>query len=358
MMPSMRKTTPSSSRIDEQRWQAVVARDRRADGTFVTAVRTTRIYCRPSCPSKHPLRKNVSFYATPAEAARAGFRPCRRCRPDEPDATAEQIRLLCRYIETHLDSPLTLDELSRRASLSPHYLQRTFEKIVGLSPRQYAEACRMNQVKAKLKEGETVTASLYEAGFGSSSRLYEKDPLGMTPRDYRRGGNGMSIGYTIVDSPLGRMIVGATGRGVCFVGFGDDDRVLEAELRKDYPSAEIRRERDGFGEWVGAIVDSLRGRQPNLTLPLDVRGTAFQHQVWRALRQIPYGKTRTYGEIARAIGKPNAARAVGRACATNRVSIVVPCHRAVGSGGDLTGYRWGMERKEKLLEDEGQSSAG
>lgn len=352
-MSVMMHTTPKpKSQSDERRWQAVIARDRRADGTFVTAVHTTRIYCRPSCPARHPLRKNVSFFATPDEARQAGFRPCRRCRPDEPDATAEQIRLLCRHIETHLDSPLTLDELGRQANLSPHYLQRTFKKIVGLSPRQYAEACRMNQVKSKLKEGETVTASLYEAGFGSSSRLYEKDPLGMRPKDYRRGGNGMKIGYTIVNSPLGRMIVAATERGVCFVGFGDDDKSLESELAKDYPSAEVRRGQAGFNEWVNAIVNNLEGRQPALNLPIDVRGTAFQHQVWSALRRIPYGKTRTYGEIAKSIGKPNAARAVGRACATNHVSIVVPCHRAVGSGGDLTGYRWGVQRKEKLLAGE------
>lgn len=336
---------------DDQRWQFVLTRDHRADGKFVTAVRSTGIYCRPSCPAKHPLRKNVAFFPSPAEAERAGFRACRRCRPDEPDPQAAQIQRLCCFIETHLDKPLTLNELSRQASLSPHHLQRTFKKIVGVSPREYVEARRLDRVKSELRNGETVAASLYGAGLGSSSRLYERDRLGMTPGEYRRGGAGMRIGYTIVNCPLGRMIVAATGRGVCFVGFGDDDRFLESELKADYPSAEIRRD-DSFRGWAGAIVDHIQGRQPHLDLPLDVRGTAFQQQVWKALRRIPYGRTRTYGEIAKSLGKPKAARAVGRACATNLASIVIPCHRAVGSDGGLTGYRWGVKRKEKLLEQE------
>jgi AraC family transcriptional regulator of adaptative response/methylated-DNA-[protein]-cysteine methyltransferase len=333
---------------DEQRWQFVLNRDSQADGQFVTAVLTTKIYCRPSCAAKHPLRKNVRFYTSPAEAERAGFRPCRRCRPNEPDSQADQIQRLCRYIEAHLAEPLTLSELSKQANLSPHHLQRTFKKLVGVSPREYVEARRTDRVRKELKDGETVTASIYGAGFGSSSRLYEKDRLGMTPGRYRQGGNGMKIGFTIVDSPLGRMIVAATERGVCFVGFGDDDKYLESELAKDYPSAEIRRE-GSYRKWVNAIVDNIKGRQPHLDLPIDVRGTAFQQQVWNALRRIPYGKTKSYGEIAKSLGKPSAARAVGRACATNLVSVVIPCHRAVGSDGNLTGYRWGVERKEKLL---------
>jgi len=336
---------------DEGRWQLVLARDFRADGKFVTAVKSTGIYCRPSCPARHPLRKNVTFYATPAEAGRAGFRPCRRCRPDEGNQQAEIIQRVCRYIETHLDAPLTLEALSRQANLSPHHLQRSFKKFVGVSPRQYTEAQRVKQVKSKLKGNGTVTAALYEAGYQSSSRLYERNQLGMTPGDYRRGGNGMRIGYTIVSSPLGRMIVAATERGVCFVGFGDDDQFLQGELSKDYPSAEIRRDKN-FGQWVDAILNNLSGKQPHLDLPLDVRGTGFQQQVWNALKRIPYGQTKSYGEIAESLGKPNAARAVGRACATNHVSVVVPCHRAVGSSGSLTGYRWGVGRKEKLLAKE------
>ncbi len=334
---------------DDQRWQLVLARDSRADGKFFTAVLTTKIYCRPSCPAKHPLRKNVAFYLSPAEAKQAGFRPCRRCRPDEPDSQAEQVQRLCRYIEAHLDESLTLDELSRQANLSPYHLQRTFKKLVGVSPRQYAEAQRVKQLKLQLKNGETVTASIYEAGYRSASRLYASNHLGMTPGDYRRGGSGMKIGYTIVNSPLGRMMVAATGRGVCFVGFGDTDAFLMSELKKDYPTAEVQRDKTGFGKWVNAIVENLNGRRPHLDLPLDVQGTAFQRQVWEALQAIPYGSTRTYGEIAKSLGKPNAARAVGRACATNPVSIVIPCHRAVGSDGNLTGYYWGVDRKKKLL---------
>ena len=337
---------------DDQQWQLVLARDSRADGKFVTAVLSTKIYCRPSCPARHPLRKNVTFFPSPAEAERAGFRPCRRCRPNEPDAQAEQIRRVCRYIETHLDDPLTLDELSRQANLSPFHLQRTFKKLVGVSPRKYAEAQRMKRLKLQLKNGDTVTASIYEAGYRSISRLYANNHLGMTPGDYRRGGSGMKIGYTIVNSPLGRMMVAATGRGVCFVGFGDTDAFLISELKKDYPTAEVQRDKTGFSKWVNAIVENLNGRRPHLDLPLDVQGTAFQRQVWEALQAIPYGSTRTYGEIAKSLGKPNAARAVGRACATNPVSIVIPCHRAVGSNGELTGYYWGVERKKRLLAKE------
>lgn len=337
---------------DDQQWQLVLARDSRADGKFVTAVLSTKIYCRPSCPARHPLRKNVTFFPSPAEAERAGFRPCRRCRPNEPDSRAGQIQHVCRYIETHLDEPLTLDELSRQANLSPYHLQRTFKKLVGVSPRKYAEAQRLKRLKLQLKNGETVTASIYEAGYRSISRLYANNHLGMTPGDYRRGGSGMKIGYTIVNSPLGRMMVAATGRGVCFVGFGDTDAFLMSELKKDYPTAEVQRDKTGFSKWVNAIVENLNGRRPHLDLPLDVQGTAFQRQVWEALQAIPYGSTRTYGEIAKSLGKPNAARAVGRACATNPVSIVIPCHRAVGSDGNLTGYYWGVERKKKLLAQE------
>jgi AraC family transcriptional regulator of adaptative response/methylated-DNA-[protein]-cysteine methyltransferase len=337
---------------DDHQWQLVLARDSRADGKFVTAVLSTKIYCRPSCPAKRPLRKNVTFYSSPAEAEQAGFRPCRRCRPNEPDSRAGQIQGVCRYIETHLDEQLTLDELSRQANLSPYHLQRTFKKLVGVSPRKYAEAQRLKRLKLQLKAGETVAASLYEAGYRSVSQLYANNHLGMTPGDYRRGGMGMKIGYTIVSSPLGRMMVAATERGVCFVGFGDTDAFLMSELKKDYPTAEVQRDKTGFSKWVNAIVENLDGRRPHLDLPLDVQGTAFQRQVWEALQAIPYGSTRTYGEIAKSLGRPNAARAVGRACATNPVSIVIPCHRAVGSDGNLTGYYWGVERKKKLLAKE------
>lgn len=267
------------------------------------------------------------------------------------DEQAEQVRRLCHYIETNLDSSLTLEDLGQAVHLSPFHLQRIFTKVVGVSPKKYVSQLRAKKLRAELKAGQTVTASLYEAGFGSASGLYEQNPLGMTPSKYRQGGRGMSIGFTIVNSPLGRMIVAATGRGVCFVGFGENDGHLEKELRQDYPAAEIKRDR-GFSNWVDGIMETLRGQPPRQTLPVDVQGTAFQQKVWQALQTIPAGETRTYGEIAKQIGQPSAARAVGRACATNHVPIVIPCHRVIGNNGQLTGYRWGTKRKEKLLAKE------
>lgn len=340
---------------DDQRWQQVLARDARADGQFVTAVKSTGIFCRPSCPAKHPLRKNVAFFANAADAERAGYRACKRCHPKDVDAQIAAVQKICRYIETHLDERLTLAALSRAAHFSPHHLQRTFKRHMGLSPRQYAEACRAQQLKHSLKEKTTVTDALYHSGYRSASTVYEQTRLGMTPTIYRRGGAGMRIGYTIVDSPLGRLLIAATATGVCFVSLGDSDSMLEAALRGDYHAAEIVRDEAGLRETARAVVAHLRGRQPHLDLPLDIRGTAFQRQVWEALRAIPYGETRTYGELAAAIGKPSAARAVGHACGSNPVSLLIPCHRAVGSHGQLTGYRWGVDKKEKLLAQEAKA---
>jgi AraC family transcriptional regulator of adaptative response/methylated-DNA-[protein]-cysteine methyltransferase len=341
----------------EQCWRAVLARDSRCDGTFVYAVASTGIYCRPSCPARRPRRDQVRFFATPEAAAQAGFRPCRRCRPDEvhaQNAQAELVQTVCRYIEANLDGTLTLEALGAHANVSPHHLQRTFKRVTGISPRQYAEACRLGSLKAHLREGQAVTHALYEAGYGSSSRLYERaaDQIGMTPATYRKGGQGMHVGYTIVDCPLGRLLVAATERGICAVSLGDADATLELALREEYPAAEIYRDDAGFAPWVQSILDYLSGAQPHLDLPLDVRATAFQWRVWEALRKIPYGSTRTYGEIACDLGQPTATRAVARACATNPVSLVVPCHRVVGADGSLRGYRWGVERKRALLEQE------
>jgi AraC family transcriptional regulator, regulatory protein of adaptative response / methylated-DNA-[protein]-cysteine methyltransferase len=341
----------------EQKWQAVLKRDHDADGAFVYAVRSTGIYCRPSCPSRRPRREQVVFFAAPAAAEHDGYRACRRCHPrdyatrDDQPAWIQQTRC---YIETHLDEPLTLDVLSAQANVSAYHLQRIFKRVLGVSPRQYAEALRLSRFKSRLKKGDSVTGALYEAGYGSSSRLYERasSQLGMTPSVYRNGGEGMQINYAIVDSPLGRLLVAATERGVCFVSLGDSERALIAELKHDYPAAEIERDETHLHAWVSAIVAYLQGRQTQLDLPLDAKGTAFQWRVWRELQAIPYGRTRTYGEIAEALGNPSASRAVGRACATNPVSLVIPCHRAVASDGKLTGYRWGVSRKQKLLEQE------
>jgi AraC family transcriptional regulator of adaptative response/methylated-DNA-[protein]-cysteine methyltransferase len=264
----------------------------------------------------------------------------------------------CREIDSRVregtDAPVTLSALSAPLGMSPHQLERAFRSVMGITPRQYADAQRMRRLKSQLRKGDDVTTALYDAGFGSSSRLYERAPsqLGMTPATYRQGGAGMRVNYTIVDSLLGRLLVGATDRGISAVYLGESDARLEAALQKEYPRAEIRRDRNGLDGWVSKILEHLRGREPNLDLPTDVQATAFQRRVWEEIRRIPYGTTRTYSQVARAIGQPEAVRAVARACATNPVSVVVPCHRVVRGDGKLAGYRWGLERKKALLEHE------
>jgi AraC family transcriptional regulator, regulatory protein of adaptative response / methylated-DNA-[protein]-cysteine methyltransferase len=350
--------------VDAQ-WHAVETRDRGADGAFVYAVRSTGIYCRPSCPSRKPRRGQVVFFPLPEAAEQRGFRPCRRCHPrtvNPRDPRAEAVARVCREIEARIhgdgagtgETPVTLAALSGSAGMSPHQLERAFRSLIGITPRQYADAQRMRRLKSRLKKGDDVTTALYDAGFGSSSRLYERAPLhlGMTPATYRRGGVGMRINYTIATSPLGRLLVGATDRGISALYLGESDARLEAALQKEYPRAEIRRDRNGMENWIEQILAHLRGRTPHLDLPTDVQATAFQRRVWEELRRIPYGTTRTYSEIARAIGRPKAIRAVARACATNPVSVVVPCHRVVREDGNLAGYRWGLQRKRALLEHE------
>lgn len=342
---------------EENYWQAVLSRDSHSDGSFVYAVRSTGIYCNPSCPSRRPKREQVIFFRLPEAAERAGFRACRRCHPQDSVQQNTQVELVqcaCRYIEEHLEDSLTLATLGTYVNMSPHHLQRVFKHIMGITPRQYAEACRLGQLKARLKEGESVTQAMYNAGYNSSSRLYERAPaqLGMTPTIYRRGGQGMQIGYTIVNCPLGRLLIAATERGICAISLGDSDTVLESALVHEYPAAEIQRDGAGFSQWVDALLSHLSGQQPHLDLPLDVQATAFQWRVWEELRAIPYGSTRSYSEVARAIGQPEAARAVARACATNPVPLLIPCHRVVREDGSSGGYRWGTERKQRLLEQE------
>jgi AraC family transcriptional regulator, regulatory protein of adaptative response / methylated-DNA-[protein]-cysteine methyltransferase len=351
-------------RPGEKLWRAVQMRDRSADGAFVYAVRSTGIYCRPSCASRKPRREQVEFFSLPEAAEQRGFRACLRCRPRLvrlSDPRAAVVAGVCREIEAQIDADgdgremrMTLGTLSAAAGLSAHQLERAFRSVMGISPRQYADARRMRRLKSRLRKGDDVTTALYDAGFGSSSRLYERAPaqLGMTPATYRQGGAGMKIRYTIVSSPLGRLLVGATDRGISALYLGKDDGPLETSLRKEYPRAEVQRDRNGLEGWVGKILEHLRGREPNLDLPTDVQATAFQRRVWEELRKIPYGTTRTYRQVARAIGKPTAIRAVARACATNPVSVVVPCHRVVREDGNLAGYRWGLERKQALLEHE------
>ncbi len=342
---------------DERYWQAVLTRDNTSDGAFVYAVRSTGIYCNPSCPSRKPQREQILFFTRPEAAEQAGFRACRRCRPGEPSLLENQVELVqqtCRYIESHLEGPVTLATLGEQVHLSPYHLQRVFKRVMGITPRQYAEAYRLGQLKTQLKDGNSVTRALYEVGYSSSSRLYERTPaqLGMTPTVYRRGGKGMCINYTIVNCPLGRILVAATEKGVCAVCLGDSDTSLESTLISEYPSAQIQRDDHQLGQWVNALLDYLSGEQPHLNLPIDVQATAFQWRVWEALQAIPYGSTRSYSEIAQAIGKPGATRAVAQACATNPVALIVPCHRVVRQNGDSGGYRWGKERKQRLLAQE------
>ncbi len=341
---------------EDQCWQASLSKDTRYDGQFVVAVRSTGIYCRPSCPARQPKRENVVFFEDCTAAEQAGFRACKRCRPNEQSFEAEVVERVCGYLDEHLEDAPTLDEIGSQVNLSPFHLQRVFKRVMGISPRQYAEARRLEQFKQRLKDGNSVTEAVYDAGYGSSSRVYGQPKLGMTPATYQRGGHGMSIGYSIVDSPLGRLLVGATERGVCAISLGDDDETLIAALHDEYPAAEVWHNDAGFGAWVSALLKHLDGQQPTLDLPLDIQATAFQWRVWEALRAIPYGETRTYSQVAAAVGNPKAARAVARACATNPAPLVIPCQRVVREDGGLGGYRWGIERKEKLLAKERQRS--
>jgi AraC family transcriptional regulator of adaptative response/methylated-DNA-[protein]-cysteine methyltransferase len=340
-------------------WQAVVERNRAYDGEFVFAVRTTGVYCRPSCPARRPRRENVRFFERPAQAEAAGFRPCQRCHPDQatpPEPNLALMQAVCRAIVEQGQRPPTLEELGRQFGMSPFHLQRTFKRIVGVTPKQYAAAHRAEQLKRQLKEKATVTEAIYEAGYSSGSSAYGEATahLGMTPAAYRSGGPATTITYSIVPCPLGYLLVAATPNGLCAVRLGDTAQALADTLTGEFPAASVQPDDGHLTPWLASIQDYLTGAQPHLDLPLDVRATAFQRRVWQALQAIPYGSTRSYREVAEAIGQPTAARAVARACATNPVALVVPCHRVVREDGSLSGYRWGIERKETLLALEAQ----
>ena len=340
------------------RWASVLARDSGADGEFVYAVRTTGVYCRPSCPSRRPRRESVTFFSGPDAAELAGYRACRRCRPrrlaSEEPAGVAYVRQACDFIRAHATQPLTLARIARHVGVSAFHLQRMFTRMLGISPRAYHEALRAGRFRRDLRAGAPVAAAVYGAGYGSSSRVYERRPTGrgMTPAAYRSGGTGVAITYTIADSPVGRMLVAATEKGICAVKLGDRDEPLERDLRREYPKAAITRDAASLAASVRVLLDHLNGDRPHQALPLDVQATAFQWTVWRYLQSIPAGETRAYGDVARAIGRPKAVRAVARACASNPVCLVVPCHRVVGKDGALTGYRWGIARKKHLLERE------
>jgi AraC family transcriptional regulator of adaptative response/methylated-DNA-[protein]-cysteine methyltransferase len=348
---------PITSEDQEKYWQAILARDSRFEGEFVYGVRSTGIYCRPGCSSRLPGKAQVVFFSTIKEAEKAGFRPCKRCQPQNslaPAARVDIVERACRLMDNPEGAALSLADLSRKLAVSPSYLQRIFRSTTGLTPYQYRLERKLKQFKTLVREGEELSGALYDAGFGSSSRLYEKaiSHLGMTPGSYRRGGEGMEIHYTFVDTFIGRMLVAATQQGICAVSFGDDEAVLETFLREEYPQAVLKRDHQAFNAWIEALAGHLEGLRPDLDLPLDVQATAFTLRVWQELRRIPYGETRTYAEIAQAVGRPKAVRAVANACASNPAAVVTPCHRVLRSDGSLGGYRWGTERKQALLDRE------
>jgi AraC family transcriptional regulator of adaptative response/methylated-DNA-[protein]-cysteine methyltransferase len=342
-------------------WNAVLARDASRDGSFVFAVRSTGIYCRPSCPARRPGREQVSFFQVPEAAEQAGFRACRRCHPQRTttgDPQIELVRRICHAIDEHDEEPLTLKTLSSENGISAHHLQRTFKSVMGITPKQYAESRRLSQFKSRVKDGASVTDAMYDAGYGSSRSLYEKSSarLGMTPATYGRGGQGMRVIYTIAACSLGRVLVAATERGVCSVQLGDSDSELIASLFQEYPKASIDS-RDtlispSLNLWLDKVLEHLNGKTPRIALPLDIQATAFQWRVWEELQRIPLGATRSYQEIAKAIGNPKAVRAVAGACAGNHVALVIPCHRVIREDKSLGGYRWGLQRKKELLERE------
>jgi len=338
---------------NESCWTAVVNRDRSADGKFLYGAKTVGVYCRPGCPSRRPKRENAVFFADAAAAEQAGFRPCKRCRPTDtaPDAHHRRaVEKACRIIRDS-DSPPTLAALAREVGISPHHFHRLFRRIAGVTPRDYAQAQRLDRLATRLDAGEGVSDAIYAAGFGSSARAYDAAPagLGMTPGTRRRGGAGETIRFTIVRCALGRALIAATTRGICATALGDDAATLTAALRERFPAATVVEDAAALRHWADAFVRLIADPRDAPDLPLDVRGTAFQAKVWRALRKIPAGETASYAGIAEALGQPTAARAVARACATNPIAVLVPCHRVIGRDGALTGYRWGIERKNKLL---------
>jgi AraC family transcriptional regulator of adaptative response/methylated-DNA-[protein]-cysteine methyltransferase len=347
--------------LEQQRWEAVSGRAAAADGAFVYAVRTTGVYCRPSCASRRPLRQNVEFFDLPEAAERAGYRACRRCRPQlvaAADPAIARVRQACAAIDAALeaeDGPPALAGLAELVGLSPFHLQRLFKRHLGISPKEYGDARRLARAKVMMREGESVSGAVYGAGYGSSSRLYERADaqLGMTPATYRKGGRGAAIFFATAPTPLGRLLAATTERGICAVSLGDDAASLEARLRAEYPEAAIVRDDARLAPALEAIVDALEhGSSRAASLPLDIRATAFQWRVWQELQRIPRGTTLTYTAVAEKLGMPRAARAVARACASNRAALVIPCHRVVREDGHLGGYRWGLERKERLLAEE------
>ncbi len=346
----------SAMLTDDQAWAAILARDPSADAELVYAVTTTGVFCRPTCPSRRPDRANVRFFSDPAAAVSAGFRPCRRCRPQQPHSDAAFVADLS--VRLRRDRTITLRELARQTGRSPFTIERTFKRVLGVTPAQYQRQSRAASFRRELRNGDTrVTDAIYDAGFSGPGRAYENAQLGMAPREYRAGAPNARIGYATGGCAPGRLLIAATSRGLCSVILGDSDAELTRQLRTQFPAAEIAPD-SGLDDALAQVLSQFTEHPAVLDLPLDLRATAFQMRVWEALRRIPRGETRTYAQLAQSIGRPTAVRAVARACATNPVAVVVPCHRVIGSNGKLTGYRWGIERKKKLLELERASNSG
>ena len=345
-------TNPAAgTAVWDRAWSLVEQRSAGADALFVYAVKTTGIYCRPSCPSRRPSRSSVEFFPTSDLAEGAGYRACKRCRPSQEHPQQRLVTAACRYIENHLDETVKLEALGQAVGLSTFHTQRLFRRALGITPREYQQALRMERFRQHLASNGSVTDALYDSGFSSSSRLYEAAPgqIGMTPSESRKGGKGLTISYGIAECRIGKVIVAVTKSGVCLIAFDDLESELEDELKRRFPLAEISRDDAGLGNVLQQVVSQITEHPMTLDLALDIRATAFQQRVWRALMAIPRGETRTYAQLAADIGNPKAVRAVARACATNPVAVVIPCHRIIGSDGTLTGYRWGVERKKKLL---------
>ncbi len=342
---------------DDEKWLAVKARDKLADGRFYFAVATTGIYCRPSCGARQPKRENVSFFSDVASAEKAGFRACKRCQPNQQQSwnkNQELVTTACRYIES-AETPPTLKQLAAKVGLSEYHFHRIFKEATGVTPKAYANSVRAKNVKDSLRTADTVTEAIYDAGYGASSRFYEKSQsfLGMTPQQFKAGGQGHTVHYTIVPCYLGLVLVAATDKGICSIQFADDRAELEALLKQTFPNAMLDGGDETFATLVANAVAYIEnGNKAHQDLPLDIMGTAFQQQVWQAIMQIPSGSTLSYKKLAESMNKPTAARAVASACAKNNIAVVIPCHRVVRGDGSLSGYRWGVERKAKLLAKE------
>jgi len=349
----MLASQPDPAAAEEARWNALSARDSSQDGRFVFAVSSTGVYCRPSCPARRPRRENVRFFLRPEQAEQAGYRACLRCRPKSASVNAQpdSVKAICRFIEQHLDEPVTLERLGKEFRQSRFHLQRRFKAVLGITPREYADSCRLRTLKRSLQAGDSVTRAMYDAGYGSSSRLYERtaSQLGMTPDKYRRGAVAAVIRYLCADSPLGRMLIAATDRGICAIQFARTDGELLEGLKREFPFATRKRDEGELQSWAKTLVRQLHGKKLDDSLPLDIRATAFQRRVWTYLQTIPFGATQSYSRVAKGIGQPRATRAVARACATNPVAVAIPCHRVVREDGSMGGYRWGIERKKALL---------